>query len=81
MLRCSNTCALYLGLFELYQLQDVLFEPVVLGPGVSEHVDERPWEGDLQSLLDGTDAHFRAVPTSLRRETSIRNYRPCSQTH
>lgn len=63
--RCSQ---LYLRLFLLDELQDLLGQLVVFGSSICEHVNEGPWQGDLQGDLDGANAHFWAVSTSLVTE-------------
>jgi len=42
-------------------------QSIIFRTGICEDINIGPRQGDLQSNLDGTDAHLRTVPTSLRK--------------
>ena len=56
---------LYLWLTELHQLQNISFQAVVFGSGVSEDVNERSRQGNLQGFLYSSYTHLRAVTPTL----------------
>lgn len=55
----------HLWLTKLHELQNIPFEAVVFGSGISEDVDERSWQGNLQGFLYGSYAHLRTVSPTL----------------
>lgn len=56
---------LYLWLTELHQLQNISFQAVVFGSGISEDIDKGSRQRNLQGLLDGSDTHLRTVAPTL----------------
>lgn len=56
---------LYLWLTELHQLQNISFQAVVFGSGISEDVDKGSRQRNLQGLLYGSDTHLRTVAPTL----------------
>lgn len=56
---------LYLWLTELHQLQNITFEPIVFGSGVSKDIDEGSGQRNLQSFLYGSYAHLWTVAPTL----------------
>ena len=56
---------LYLWLTELHQLQNISFQAVVFGSGISEDVDKGSRQRNLQGFLDGSDTHLRTVAPTL----------------
>ena len=60
-----STVSLYLWLTELHQLQNISFQAVVFGPGVSEDINEGSRKGNLQGFLYGSYTHLGAVAPTL----------------
>lgn len=50
---------------ELHQLQNISFEAVIFGSGISEDVDEGSREGNLKGFLYGSYTHLRTVTPAL----------------
>lgn len=57
----------HLWLFLLDKLQNLMSEPIILGPCISENIDERTRKRNFQGNFYSSNTHFRTITTTLLR--------------
>lgn len=57
----------HLWLFLLDKLQNLVREPIILGPCISENIDERTRKRNFQGNFYSSNTHFRTITTTLLR--------------
>lgn len=57
----------HLWLFLLDKLQNLVSEPIILGPCISENIDERTRKRNFQGNFYSSNTHFRTITTTLLR--------------
>lgn len=57
----------HLWLLLLDELQNLMSEPIILGPCISENIDERTRKRNFQGNFYSSNTHFRTITTTLLR--------------